>query len=199
MAVTVSQLIRNPILGSSFLIPRKKILEMFRDSYLSLKKDIELKAVKKDFEKLTVFLKVPSEKETKDFKFDVIIQFDISDPKITLDTKIKIFTNAHNFVFTYAYAFETHSGLIEKYKSFLPKECLTIPSKVRNPNNIPGFVKQVYFAFEYLREIQFFKNYSTLVNNREIIPMAFSEVEVKYKEALKNKKLNEKEQKIKNT
>ena len=102
--------------------------------------------------------KMPSEKFGKKCIYDVVIKFVCSNPSLMKSSTtlngygINVFSNAPNFMFTYAYVYNQDGILIPESKSKLPEECLTKKPEVKNPNESYGFEKSVYFALLYIMD-----------------------------------------------
>lgn len=191
MSISIKELIKNTSKGASFLFSRDKIFDSLEDSYGRIYEGIELLAVKRELTDLFVWLKIPSEDEKmkNNIKYDLVIKFlDINNSThITDDTLVEIFCNAPNFVFTYAYAFNSHGSLIKKYIHLLPILAITQPASARNPFNVVGFIKQIYFAFLYLKLIKFKTNWNMLINNKIITPLSFETIMINIQKEKKGK------------
>lgn len=162
--VTINQFLRNPAGKGSAAGARRDLII----ADLNKRFDTLMKEAKKDF-KMEVFqennnyffvFKIPSEHFTnskliKDkLLYDVVIQLlPIGDAHndLTLNRyAVKVFSNAPNFTFTYAYVYNKDGIIIDFLKNKLPNLALTKPPEIRNPHQEYGFEKSVYFALLYI-------------------------------------------------
>lgn len=101
-------------------------------------------------------IKVPSEVVEK-FYYDVIIKFNeskLNKFSPTLKTyDIQVFSNDPAFVYTYAYAFNTHGLFLKDFESKMGKYFLNTKAREKNPNSEIGYVKSLYFAY-FIMEIK---------------------------------------------
>lgn len=94
--------------------------------------------------------KIPS--STKGFFYDVVIELtpDGDDqPSIRTVRKyyVRFFCNDENFVYTYAYAFDSHGVLIKELERQLPFRSTIQKASTRNPDNAMGYNKSIVFAY----------------------------------------------------
>lgn len=105
-------------------------------------------------------IKVPSEIVPK-FYYDVVFRFfadeNVGDGGRTLDNyNVQFFSNDPAFIFNYAHAF-IHNDLF--IKDLLPKmsrKAVKRDAKEKNPQNLMGYVKAIYFAYIYMRDHGYF-------------------------------------------
>ena len=167
--MTIRQFLSNPMgKGSAAGYSRKNAITDLKRRYADL-----MKKARRHW-KLSVFtekdsyyfvFKVPSETYYEQgLEYDVVIQFvPIGNSKNnqTLNNyAIKLFSNAPNFMFTYAYLYNQDDIIIDCLKSKLSERSLTEKPDVRNPNLSYGFEKSVYFALTYIIEHGFTKKNS---------------------------------------
>jgi hypothetical protein len=111
-------------------------------------------------------IKIPSEVVPK-FYYDVVIQFfshDVSDnisPSL-LKYNVRFFSNDPAFVYTYLRVFLKNDMFIRDLAPRAPKMALKEDPKERNPYEIPGYVKSIYFAYLFMKMKNLFtkSNYS---------------------------------------
>ena len=129
-----------------------------------------------------IHMRVPSEVVPK-FYYDVVVEFYPISAANNTDTTlnnygVKFFSNDPAFVFTYEYVFSNNGLFIDELKPCASKTALKEKPKERNPYEIPGYVKSLYFCFLHMKGKSLFnkthwKNYAekfvirTLINNIE--------------------------------
>lgn len=95
-------------------------------------------------------VKVPSE-HVKHFYYDVVFKFFTNAENGTsnnlLKWNIQFYSNDPAFVYTYAYAFNDRDLFIKELTSRMSKTALTTPSKEKNPSEMIGYSKIVFFAY----------------------------------------------------
>lgn len=100
-------------------------------------------------------IKVPSETVT-DFYYDAVFLFYSNDPTIKAspslqDYSVKFFSNDPAFVFTYMRVFLKNDLLFEDLKSKSSKLALNNDPKEKNPYQVPGYSKILYFAYLFMK------------------------------------------------
>ena len=100
-------------------------------------------------------IKVTSE-TVKDFYYDAVILFYTNDPAIKTspslqDYSVKFFSNDPAFVFTYLRVFLKNDLFIEDLKPKSSKLALKKDPKEKNPYEVPGYSKILYFAYLFMR------------------------------------------------
>ena len=105
-------------------------------------------------------IKVPSE-TVKDFYYDAIILFYTNDPAIKTspslqDYSVKFFSNDPAFVFTYLRVFLKNDLFIEDLKPKSSKLALKKDPKEKNPYEVPGYSKILYFAYLFMKSKNLF-------------------------------------------
>jgi hypothetical protein len=90
--------------------------------------------------------------------YDVVLQFTENDKgKTTIsDFDMKVFSNAPNFMFTYAYVLNEDDLLIDLLKSKIDRRALTQEPDKRNPSEDLGFEKSMYFAGLYIKDARMY-------------------------------------------
>lgn len=107
-----------------------------------------------------IYFLMPSE-STKGFNYDVVIQLDCpkGEGKSTGDIKnytVKFFSNDPSFTFTYAHAYKSHGLLIPILERKGNLRALNTKANVRNPDNVVGYVKNIYFAYLLMKKYNLF-------------------------------------------
>lgn len=95
-------------------------------------------------------IKVPSESVDK-FYYDVVFKF-YTDAKHGTSQDlfkwyVKFFSNDPAFMYTYAYVFNEKELTIPELKSKYSKKSIKDAAKEKNPDNLVGYVKIIYFAY----------------------------------------------------
>lgn len=161
--INIHQYLRNPTgKGSSFVAARYRIRQSLDQAFIRL-----LRRYRRQFSaapyldengitgtkgNLIYWCKVPSETyDINRISYDVIILIEYDESLSLLDRNIKMFSNSPDFIFSYCFLFNKNDLLPDFIKSKIPTEALTIPPNIRNPQQIMGFQKQLYFALRYLQ------------------------------------------------
>jgi len=154
MELSLDQYLTNPSGKGSAVLNMKYIKEEYNSRYeklLELHKKFETKIYRyRDIYYL--YIKIPSETK-KGILYDTVIRFEkgtYSSTTIIKDWNIKVICNSPSFVFTYTNTFKTNNLLIDELRSILPKEAINKPAKIRNPNQVVGFEKTIYYACLYI-------------------------------------------------
>ncbi|QXN67980.1 hypothetical protein FPHOBKDP_00230 [Listeria phage LPJP1] len=85
--------------------------------------------------------------------YDVVIKIDKNNTNVSiLNSHISFYSNNPNFMFTYGYIYNRDGLIIDWLKNKMSIKSLVDEPKVRNPNQIYGFEKSVYFALIYLEK-----------------------------------------------
>ena len=105
-------------------------------------------------------IKIPSE-TVKDFYYDAVIMFFSNDPvaksSSTLSNyNVRFFSNDPAFVFTYLRVFLKNDLFIEDLKPKASKQALKQDPKIRNPYEVPGYSKILYFAYLFMQSKNLF-------------------------------------------
>lgn len=147
-------------------------------------------------------MKVPSEVVEK-FYYDVIVEFyPIDGTNATEGTLnnygVRFFSNDPAFVFTYEYVFSKNDLFVKELKPKASKVALKTKPEERNPYEIPGYVKSLYFCFLHMKSRSLFnkthwKNYARPFNLKELL----EDVEESDKKVSDRQRLGEKAKKKK--
>lgn len=112
-------------------------------------------------------IKVPSETIDK-FYYDTVIMFYSDDPMAKGHSNlrhyfVKFYSNDPAFVYTFAHAFIENEIFIEELVPKMAKKAVKDVAKEKNPENIVGYVKSIYFAYLIMQKYSLFEkiNYST--------------------------------------
>ena len=100
------------------------------------------------------YIKIPSE-VVPNFYYDVVIEF--TEPKKSDKTKavgydlnkynVRFFSNDPSFVFTFAHAFIKNDLFIKELSPKMSNKAIKQNAVEKNPHNIVGYVKSLYFAY----------------------------------------------------
>lgn len=159
MKMSFDEYIKNPMGTKTAVFTQREALrsvyvDKFDKVLLREMGNIEHKLFKKDDEYIAYF-KIPSEKIAK-FYYDVIIEFIpssiVSKVKTTISGyNIKVFSNDPAFIFTYAYVFNKNNMIIDDLKDKIGKTALEEKPNIKNPKQVIGYVKSLYFAYLYMK------------------------------------------------
>lgn len=113
-------------------------------------------------------IKIPSE-VVPNFYYDVIIQFYTDNNALRAlssltDYNVRFFSNDPSFVYTYLRVFLKNDMFLTDLKERSPKLALKEDPKVKNPNEIIGYVKSLYFAYLYLKMKNLFNKHFYKMN-----------------------------------
>lgn len=105
-------------------------------------------------------MKVPSEIVEK-FYYDVVIEFYPIDGTNTTQNDltnygVRFFSNDPSFAFTYEYVFAKNDLFIKELKPKASKIALKTKPDERNPYQIPGYVKSLYFCYLHMKSRSLF-------------------------------------------
>ena len=158
MEITLHDYILNPM-GKSNAILSAAIRESQRNNYLVKfnqvlvreNGNIEYHCYKDEKTNHYWFhAKVPSE-HVKKFYYDVVFKFYTNAEGGTKNDlfqwNVQFYSNDPAFVYTYVYAFNQRGIFINELKSKMSRIALTTPSKEKNPSEMVGYCKIIYFAY----------------------------------------------------
>lgn len=116
-------------------------------------------------------IKVPSEVIDK-FYYDVVIKFYTTDPVLKGEKSlrnyfVKFYSNDPAFVYTFAHAFNQNQLFIEDLTEKMSKTAINQEAKVRNPQNIVGYVKSLYFAYFIIQKYSLFEKINYAVKAKK--------------------------------
>lgn len=156
MVYSIDDLI-NPFGKGVAVYQKTMILRGFEQRYYGIKDRIRF-GLCMNGKNYIVHYKIPSESSLcKDVLYDVVIEFIPIDPGAekmpTLDGyDVHVYTNSPSFIFSYTYTFNKYGLLVDWLKNKCMKQCLSTPALEKNPQNIIGTDKSVWFAaFHFLR------------------------------------------------
>lgn len=166
MEMTFQQYIDNPLGKKNAVFSQR---DLFRTLYTDKFDKILLREAgnikytlyqDKKHDRYVAHIKVPSETVNK-FYYDAVIYFYTDDPAAHAsgnlnDYKVKFFSNDPAFVFTYLRVFLKNDLFFEDMKPKSSKLALTKDPKEKNPYEIPGYSKILYFAFLYMKSRNLF-------------------------------------------
>lgn len=127
------------------------IVRSFEQRYFAIKDRIQFGLCTKG-DSYLVHYRIPSESPLcKDVLYDVVLEFIPLDAGVknqpTLDNyDVRVYTNSPSFTFTFTYAFAKYGLLIPWLRNKCIAECLKTPALEKNPQNIIGTDKSVWFA-----------------------------------------------------
>lgn len=160
MKMTFDEYIKNPMGKENAVFSQRNLFkELYTKKFDAVlaREAGRLKYVMfKDNDSRYLFLiRIPSE-VIRDFYYDVVIEFTTKDNfalvKPTLDSyDVKFFSNDPAFVFTFAYSFNANKLFIQDLEPKMSKIALQKRAVERNPKNIVGYVKSIYFAYLYMQ------------------------------------------------
>lgn len=169
MEMTFQQYIDNPLGKKNAVFSQR---DLFRTLYTDKFDKVLLREVgkinytlylDKKHDKYVIHIKVPSETVNK-FYYDAVIYFYTDDPATNASTnlnnyKVKFFSNDPAFVFTYLRVFLKNDMFFEDLKPKVSKLALTKDPVEKNPYEIPGYSKILYFAYLYMKNKNLFNKY----------------------------------------
>lgn len=213
MNITFTQYINNP-LGekTSVVTNRDMFMKMYKEKLDKIllreggKVEYKLFVSKKDY---YIHFKIPSEVVDK-FYYDVVIHFYTKDPVIENSASlekynVEFYSNDPAFVYTFAHAFIKHNMFFTDLESRMSKQAIKQTAKEKNPDNLIGYVKSLFFAYILTKQYNLFskaayKMYATQYNKKEIINavmQADKKIELR-QEAEKEQTKKKKTQELKN-
>ena len=109
----------------------------------------------KDKSRYIIYIKIPSEVVPK-FYYDVLIEF--REPKEGIvgndlsKYKVRFYSNDPSFVFTFAHAFKKNGIFFSDYDDKMSQKALKEKANEKNPKDIVGYVKSLYFAYLLMKK-----------------------------------------------
>lgn len=155
MKITYTQYINNPLGEKNSVITNRGMYQkMYREKLdkILLREGGKVKYdLYKSKDKYYIHFKIPSEVIEK-FYYDTIIEFYTDDAlkekSITLrDYYVRFYSNDPAFVYTFGHAFIENNIFISDLETKMPKEVRTTVAKEKNPKNLVGYVKSLFFAY----------------------------------------------------
>jgi len=160
MKMTLEEYIKNPMGVSNAVFSQRS---MYKDLYTNKFNNIMLREAgslvmhmyREGDTKFVLHIKIPSEVVPK-FYYDVVLEFTTKNPLTILSTNlnnydIRFYSNDPAFVFTFAYSFSKNDLFITDLASKMSRQALSDRAKEKNPKNIVGYVKSIYFAYIYIK------------------------------------------------
>lgn len=207
MGMTLEQYITNPM-GKNNAVMSALVREAIRKDYSDRFNNVLLREngnighyIYKDSKNNAyyVHVRVPSE-VIANFYYDVVFKFftdaSVKDGGRSLENyNVEFYSNDPAFVFTYAHTFINNGLFIKELAGKMSREAIKHKAKEKNPNNLNGYVKSLYFGYLFLKQrgllnkIKFESapefNLSTMANN--IMP-ADQKIELRQQEEAKRDK-----------
>lgn len=160
MKMTLDEYIRNPMGKENAVFSQR---EMFRNLYEQKFSKVMLREAgllkyrlfKDGDTRWLIHLKIPSEVVPK-FYYDTVIEFTSVNPINILaptlkDYNAKFYSNDPAFVFTFAHSFNKNGLFIEDLLGKMSKQAIEDKAKIKNPKDVVGYVKSIYFAYLYIK------------------------------------------------
>ena len=186
MEMTFQQYIDNPLGKKNAVFSQR---DVFKAIYTEKFEKVNLREAgkivyylytDKNKTKYIIHIKVPSE-TVKDFYYDAVICFYSNDAAVISsnslkDYHVKFFSNDPAFVFTYLRVFLKNDLFFEDMKPKSSKIALTKDPKEKNPYELPGYSKILYFAFLYMKHKNLFnkavfEHSSQLYDKKKVLAM----------------------------
>ena len=155
MKITFTQYINNPLGEKSSVITNRGMYQkIYRDKLdkILLREGGKVKySLYTSKENYYIHFKIPSEVVDK-FYYDTIIEFYQPDPikaksNSLRDYYVKFYSNDPAFVYTFAHAFIKNDIFITDMTPKMSKEAVNKVAKEKNPKNLVGYVKSLFFAY----------------------------------------------------
>lgn len=171
MKITFTQYINNPLGEKTSVVTNRGMYQkMYRDKLdkILLREGGKVKYILyKDKDKYYVHFKIPSEVIDK-FYYDTVIEFYTTDPikakSVSLkDYYVRFYSNDPAFVYTFAHAFIKNDIFIKDLEPKMTRESVKNVAKEKNPKNLVGYVKSLFFAYLLLGDYGLFSK--TLYEN----------------------------------
>ena len=164
MPMTFEEYIQNPMGKGNAVMPaiiregiRKTYMTKFNNILLRENGEIHYYLYKNPAANTYyILIKIPSE-QISNFYYDTIIKF-YADEKVKENGRnlekyyVQFFSNDPAFVYNYAYAFNQNDLFIKELAPRMSKIALKTPAKEKNPQNINGYVKSIYFAYLFMKQ-----------------------------------------------
>ena len=182
--MTFQQYIDNPLGKKSAVFSQR---EMYKDLYTKKYGAVLLREngtfttemyYDKKKDRYFMYMKIPSEVVEK-FYYDVVIEFYPIEGSNATDSTlnnygVRFFSNDPAFVFTYEYVFNKNELFISELKPKASKTALKSRPTERNPYEIPGYVKSIYFCYLHMKSRSLFNkaywtSYSKPFNLKELL------------------------------
>lgn len=160
--MTLEEYIKNPFPGNSVpALAREGIKNTYKAKFdnVLLRENGKINYFLYKDEKKNIYyahIKVPSE-VIENFYYDTIFKF-FADSSITENGRnlekynVQFYSNDPAFVFTYCHAFIKNKLFITELSDKMSKEAIKERAKERNPKDLSGYVKSIYFAYLFMKE-----------------------------------------------
>lgn len=164
MKITYTQYINNPLGEKNSVITNRGIYQkLYRDKLdkILLREGGKVKYnLYKSKDSYYIHFKMPSEVIEK-FYYDTIIEFYTDDSLKEKSTSlkdyyVKFYSNDPAFVYTFAHAFIKNQLFITDLESKMTKESVKTVAKEKNPKNLVGYVKSLFFAYLLINDYGLF-------------------------------------------
>lgn len=155
--MTFKEYIANPSgVKSSAISYRKMYEDLYQDKWGKIMTrengHIEYKLYTGKDNMYYAYLKIPSEMVDK-FYYDIVIEFNSNGLERTLDTaQVKFFSNDPSFNYTFAHVFKKNNLTIKELEGKMSRKALKKPPVEKNPYNMVGYVKTLFFAYLFLKD-----------------------------------------------
>lgn len=155
MKITYAQYINNPLGERNSVITNRGMYQkMYRDKLdkILLREGGRVNyKLYKSKDKYYIHFKIPSEVINK-FYYDTVIEFYTNDPlkekSISLrDYYVRFYSNDPAFCYTFAHAFIKNEIFITDLLPKMTSESRKEVAKEKNPKNLVGYVKSLFFAY----------------------------------------------------
>jgi hypothetical protein len=166
MSVKVAQMLRPFNKGFSALQIKLVMNDLVFRYTRNIKDQMQIK-VFKEKEDYFIYAKVPSESndeypDSKPIHYDVVIQLSPPNKASLAWTDIreydaKVYANIPSFVFTFNYVYHFRRALITMPNGFYTRQAVMERPRVRNPLNLLGIEKSLWFTIFYLDDHKIFK------------------------------------------
>lgn len=169
MQMTFQQYIDNPLGKRNAVFSQRNL---YKDLYTDKFDKILLREagnidyilyVDKEHDRYIAHIKIPSE-TVKNFYYDAVIMFYTDNALFHSSDNlngyfVKFFSNDPAFVFTYLRVFLKNNLFFEDLKSKSSNLALKRDPKEKNPYEIPGYSKILYFAYLFMKSRMLFKKH----------------------------------------
>lgn len=222
MRMTFNQYIQNPMGIANSVISNR---EMYRQLYTKKLDAIMVREVGhtnrmethtyKDGKRYIAYLKIPSE-TVPNFFYDVLIEFtepktDDKNVKKKLvgnnleDYYVRFYSNDPSFVFTFTHAFVKNDMFFKEFSNKMSKRALKEKAEQKNPKDLVGYVKSIYFAYLLMKrkglfnKLKYLETYNkTSLDNRVMEADKKIDARIKAGEEISKKNRREKAQNERN-
>lgn len=192
MRMTFNQYIQNPMgIANSVISQREMYRKLYNEKFdkIIVRETGKLNNMEnhlyKDGNRYIAYLKIPSE-VVPEFYYDVVIEF--TEPKTKdKDLKKKIvgnslddyyvrfYSNDPSFVFTFCHAFVKNDMFFKEFSNKMSNKALKNRAVEKNPHDITGYVKSLYFAYILMsrrglfNKLKYVENYNKRVLDTKIM------------------------------